>query len=38
VIAAPSDVETSLQAAQSEDVGAWRLGRVIRGAGHVVLT
>jgi phosphoribosylformylglycinamidine cyclo-ligase len=38
VIAAPADVETILQAAQSERVGAWRLGRVIRGAGQVVLT
>jgi len=38
VIAGPGDVETILQAAQSEGVGAWRLGRVIRGAGQVVLT
>jgi len=37
VIAAPSDVETILEAAQSEGVRAWRLGRVIRGAGQVVL-
>src|SRR5438067_3300687 len=38
VIAAPADVETILGAAQSEGVRAWRLGRVIRGAGQVVLT
>jgi phosphoribosylformylglycinamidine cyclo-ligase len=38
VIAAPGDVETILRAAQSKGVGAWRLGRVIRGAGQVVLT
>ena len=38
VIAAQADVETILGAAQSEDVRAWRLGRVVRGAGRVVLT
>ena len=38
VIAAPADVETISTAAQSEGVRAWRLGRVIRGAGQVVLT
>ena len=37
VIAAPQDVETILGAAQSEDVGAWRLGRVVRGAGRVII-
>jgi phosphoribosylformylglycinamidine cyclo-ligase len=37
VIAAPSDVETIVRAAQSEGVRAWRLGRVIRGAGQVIL-
>ena len=38
VIAAPADVETISTAAQSEGVRAWRLGRVIGGAGQVVLT
>jgi phosphoribosylformylglycinamidine cyclo-ligase len=38
VIAAPADGETIIRAAQSEGVGAWRLGRVIRGTGQVVLT
>jgi phosphoribosylformylglycinamidine cyclo-ligase len=38
VIAAPSDLETIVGAAQSVDVRAWRLGRVVRGAGRVVLT
>ena len=38
VIAAPADVETISTAAQSEGVRAWRLGRVIRGAGQVALT
>jgi phosphoribosylformylglycinamidine cyclo-ligase len=37
VICAPSDAETIVRAAQSEGVGAWRLGRVIRGTGQVVL-
>ena len=37
VIAAPRDVETIVAAAQSEGVRAWRLGRVIRGTGQVVL-
>jgi phosphoribosylformylglycinamidine cyclo-ligase len=37
VIAAPGDVETILWAAQSKGVRAWRLGRVIRGTGQVVL-
>lgn len=37
VVAGPADVETIMRAAQSVDVGAWRLGRVIRGAGQVVL-
>jgi len=37
VIAGPADVETIMRAAQSVDVGAWRLGRVIRGAGQVAL-
>lgn len=38
VIAAPGDVETIVRAAQSEGVRAWRLGRVIRGEGQVVIT
>jgi phosphoribosylformylglycinamidine cyclo-ligase len=38
VIAAAADGETIIWAAQSEGVGAWRLGRVIRGTGQVVLT
>ena len=38
VIAAHSDLETILGAAQSVNVRAWRLGRVVRGAGRVVLT
>ena len=37
VIVAPGDVETIIQAAQSENVRAWRLGRVVRGTGQVVL-
>jgi phosphoribosylformylglycinamidine cyclo-ligase len=37
VICAPSDAETIVRAAQSEGVRAWRLGRVIRGTGRVVL-
>ena len=37
VVAGPADVETIMRAAQSVEVGAWRLGRVIRGAGQVVL-
>jgi phosphoribosylformylglycinamidine cyclo-ligase len=37
VIAAPADVETIVRSAQSQGVGAWRLGRVIRGTGQVVL-
>jgi phosphoribosylformylglycinamidine cyclo-ligase len=37
VIAAPSDAETIMRSAQSEGVRAWRLGRVIRGTGQVVL-
>jgi len=37
VICAPSEGETILRAAQSEGVRAWRLGRVIQGAGQVVL-
>jgi phosphoribosylformylglycinamidine cyclo-ligase len=37
VVAGPADVETIVRAAQSVDVGAWRLGRVIRGAGQVAL-
>ena len=37
VIAAPGDVETIVHFAQSVSVGAWRLGRVVRGAGRVVL-
>ena len=37
VVAGPADVETIMRAAQSVDVGAWRLGRVIRGAGQVAL-
>jgi phosphoribosylformylglycinamidine cyclo-ligase len=37
VIAGPGDVETILRAAQSKGVRAWRLGRVIRGTGQVVL-
>ena len=38
VIASPADVETIVGAAQSVDVRAWRLGRVMRGAGRVILT
>jgi phosphoribosylformylglycinamidine cyclo-ligase len=38
VIVAPSGVETILGAAESEGVRAWRLGRVVRGTGRVVLT
>ena len=38
VIAAPAAGETIIRASQSEGVGAWRLGRVIRGTGQVVLT
>jgi phosphoribosylformylglycinamidine cyclo-ligase len=38
VIAAAADGETIIRAAQSEGVGAWRLGRVIRGTRQVVLT
>ena len=38
VIAAPGDVETIVRAAQSEEVRAWRLGRVIRGQGQVVIS
>jgi len=38
VITAPGDVETIVRAAQSEGVRAWRLGRVIRGEGQVVIT
>jgi len=38
VIVAPPDVETILGAAESERVRAWRLGRVVRGTGRVVLT
>jgi phosphoribosylformylglycinamidine cyclo-ligase len=38
VIAAAADGETIIGAAQSEGVGAWRLGRVIRGTRQVVLT
>jgi phosphoribosylformylglycinamidine cyclo-ligase len=38
VIVAPSDLETIVGAAQSVHVRAWRLGRVVRGAGRVVLT
>ena len=37
VVAGQADVETIMRAAQSVEVGAWRLGRVIRGAGQVVL-
>jgi phosphoribosylformylglycinamidine cyclo-ligase len=37
VVAGPADVETILRSAQSVGVGAWRLGRVIRGAGQVAL-
>ena len=38
VIVAPSHGETILGAAESEGVRAWRLGRVVRGTGRVVLT
>src|SRR5438105_11144348 len=38
VIVRSADVETIVRAAQSEGVRAWRLGRVIGGAGQVVLT
>jgi phosphoribosylformylglycinamidine cyclo-ligase len=37
VIAAAADGETIIRAAQSERVGAWRLGRVVRGTGRVIL-
>jgi phosphoribosylformylglycinamidine cyclo-ligase len=37
VIADEPDVETVLRSAQSEGVRAWRLGRVVRGTGEVVL-
>jgi phosphoribosylformylglycinamidine cyclo-ligase len=37
VLAAPADVETIAGAAESVGVGAWRLGRVVRGAGRVRL-
>src|SRR5437764_4220933 len=37
VIAAPGEVETIVGAAQSKGVRAWRLGRVVRGQGRVVL-
>ena len=37
VIAGAGDVETIVRGAQSEGVRAWRLGRVIRGSGQVVL-
>ena len=38
LMVAPGDVETILRSAQSKGVRAWRLGRVIRGTGQVVLT
>ena len=38
VIASPSDVETIVGAAESVGVRAWRLGRVVRGAGQVAFT
>ena len=38
VITADRNCETIIRSAQSNGVGAWRLGRVIRGSGHVVLT
>ena len=38
VIVDPANVETVLRSAQSEGVRAWRLGRVVRGSGQVVLT
>jgi len=37
VIVDGGDVETVLRSAQSEGVRAWRLGRVVQGAGRVVL-
>ena len=37
VVVAPDDVETIVRSAQSEGVRAWRLGRVVRGTGRVVL-
>jgi phosphoribosylformylglycinamidine cyclo-ligase len=37
VIAPAPQVETILQGAQSKNVGAWRLGRIIRGTGKVIL-
>ena len=37
VFAAPADAETIIGAAQSVSVQAWRLGRVVRGAGQVRL-
>jgi phosphoribosylformylglycinamidine cyclo-ligase len=37
VIAGSADVETIIGAAQSKGVRAWRLGRVVRGKGRVVL-
>ena len=38
VLAAPADVETIIAAAQSVSIRAWKLGRVVRGAGRVILT
>jgi phosphoribosylformylglycinamidine cyclo-ligase len=38
VIVDSADVETLMRSAQSERVRAWRLGRVVRGSGQVVLT
>ncbi len=37
LIVAANDVETVVRAVQSEGVRAWRLGRVVRGTGRVVL-
>jgi phosphoribosylformylglycinamidine cyclo-ligase len=38
VIVDPAEVETVMRSAQSERVRGWRLGRVVRGSGQVVLT
>ena len=37
IVADPRDVETIMGAAQSVGVNAWRLGRVVRGAGRVII-
>jgi phosphoribosylformylglycinamidine cyclo-ligase len=37
VIAASADAEAIVRSAQSSEIRAWRLGRIIRGAGQVLL-